>query len=316
MQFQICTSKDATMNSKKVFFLQDIFMILSIVVSSIMFSGVNTVFAKSPFTVPNQIGFSLRIQNGIELYATDSSYSGSGGAINANWVFVNHNDYTLTIESFTDQRIDETGQVTWTNVWKPADYGISYVLQPCDWFRYYNGYGYGTAYAVRVTAKFTNGISITSDDYPLSQPSGFVTYPLPVSINNSTISVVPSTVPANGITPLVAKVNLRDISNQPLSCREVVLDTGTQLDNISKSAKTTDASGDITFWVTSLYSGNRTLSIYDTTDSNTHLSNTPVTFIYDPVKLTATPNTIPADGYTTSRIDLSGATVSAGDISQ
>ena len=90
----------------------------------------------------------------------------------------------------------------------------------------------------------------------------FTVTPAAVSASASTIAAYPSGVPANGTIPITITVTLWDAFGNPISGKTVALssDRGPSIDTISPSQGTSDASGVVTFTLTSTTPGSANLS--------------------------------------------------------
>ena len=105
--------------------------------------------------------------------------------------------------------------------------------------------------------------------------------PAAVSASTSTVVPHPNGVPADGITPIAVTVTLWDDFGNPISGKSVALasDRGPSTDTILPALGTSNASGLVTFTVTSVTPGAATLSAtVDPGAANLLLASSPVTF--------------------------------------
>jgi hypothetical protein len=87
----------------------------------------------------------------------------------------------------------------------------------------------------------------------------------PMSNSNSTLSVVPSTIGANGIDTSTVTVVLRDQFNNPIQGKNItIISTGN--DNITQPSSPTTSGGVATATITSLEAGSKTISAINSTD--------------------------------------------------
>ena len=160
----------------------------------------------------------------------------------------------------------------------------------------------------------------------ISDPAG------PVDRAVSTVAASPSSVPANGSTTSTIMVTLKDASSKPVPGKSVTLAGGTGNATITPAgAQTTDASGQVTFTVSSNTVETEVFTATDTTDSPTLVvidqtasvifQTVPVAEPVDAGKSTvvASPTSVPADGSSTSTItvtlkDASGLLVVGEDV--
>ncbi|MDP9324920.1 MAG: Ig-like domain-containing protein [Candidatus Dormibacteraeota bacterium] len=133
--------------------------------------------------------------------------------------------------------------------------------------------------------------------------------PGPVTALNSSISANPTTVAADG-SPSMITVILRDANNNPVPGKTVVLSqTSGAPANLSPASGLSDASGTVTYFVSSLSAGVAGFRATDSTDANLVVGNVNVTFSVGAVSGTSStvvagPTPLVADGLATSTITV------------
>jgi Bacterial Ig-like domain (group 1)/Invasin, domain 3 len=168
-----------------------------------------------------------------------------------------------------------------------------------------NGSG-AVTFTVASTAAGSDSFQATdTTDSNLVIGSTAVTFtPGPISGSKSTVVAAPAAVPANGSTPSVITVTERDNSNNPISGDSIQLtETNGPASLISgTNPATTNASGVVTFSVTSTVAG---IATYDATDQtvSVDVGNVDVTFNPGAVNVVnssvvASPASLPAGGST------------------
>jgi hypothetical protein len=133
-----------------------------------------------------------------------------------------------------------------------------------------------------------------------------------VTAAQSAVTASPTTVPADGSTTSTITVTLNDAYNNPVSGKTVTLaqTSGAGTATISPASGTSSSSGVVTFTVKSTTTGADVFTATDTTDSLQITQTATVTFVAAGVvaaaqsTVTASPASVPADGFTTSTITV------------
>jgi adhesin/invasin len=147
----------------------------------------------------------------------------------------------------------------------------------------------GTSGVLTANTLMVNGTPVTAGTYTSS--SSFVTGTgslvvsntavVPASAANSTVTASPAEVQANGTSASTITVTLFNASNAPAPGKTVTLASSRALgiDTIAEASGVSDASGVVTFAVTSTTIGNPVFTATDTTDSVTITDTATVSFI-------------------------------------
>ena len=145
----------------------------------------------------------------------------------------------------------------------------------------------------------------TADNVTVAQTATVTFTAGAVDAGTSTVVAAPAIVPADGTTTTTVTVTLKDASNNPVADKTVTLVSNrTSTDTISAASGPSDASGVVTFTVTSLTAGS---SVFTATGDGVELSATPgVTFGPSPSASTVAASLSPlsADGTATSTITV------------
>jgi PKD repeat protein len=117
-------------------------------------------------------------------------------------------------------------------------------------------------YTVQVTAHYNDGSTALSSETVTTSPST-------VSPTYSTLILTPSSVPADGLSPITAKATLRDTKDNPVFGRTIVLRASGQANiNIASSTNTTDNNGQATTTITATTPGTSLIVLIDLTNVN------------------------------------------------
>ncbi len=156
----------------------------------------------------------------------------------------------------------------------------------------------------------------SSDNLTLAQ-AATIDFKQPTEAGQSTITVNQYRIPANGVTPAVVSVTLRDGQGNPLDGMAVSAQAapadGAEIVPVQQSdapaAGVTDAQGRATFWVFDAKAEVVTITATDTTDGVAVTQSVPVVFtagLPQPAQssVTASPLAVPSDGHTTSLITV------------
>jgi Invasin, domain 3/Bacterial Ig-like domain (group 1)/Cadherin-like domain len=132
-----------------------------------------------------------------------------------------------------------------------------------------------------------------------------------VSASASTVSASPTSITADGSTTSTITVTLSDIGGNPVSGKAVTLASSRgATDSISAASGASDASGHVTFTVTSTTAGSSVFTATDATDSNLAITQTAgVTFVAGAVSasvstVSPSPASVTANGTATSTITV------------
>ena len=133
----------------------------------------------------------------------------------------------------------------------------------------------------------------------------------PADAANSTVSASPSSVVADGVTASTVTVTLLDAGSNPAPGKTVTLASSRgATDTISAASGPSNASGVVTFSVTSSTPGMPTFTATDTTDTVTVTQTASVTFTANPPAssgqstVAASPASVPANGSSTSTVTV------------